>query len=67
LCGIRQNPAAAVASPKFFIGIKRDGDLFDPHRLVVPPILHTVKRIVALGAKPHDSVKLVGLAPPLDD
>jgi len=67
LCGIRQNRTATLASAKFFIGVKRSGDLFDLHRLVVPPILHTVKRIVALSAKPHHSVKLVGFAPPLDD
>ena len=67
MCGIRQHGTAALASAKFFIGVKRSGDLFDLHRLVVSPILHTVKRVVALLAKPHDDVKLVGFAPPLDD
>ena len=67
LCGIRQYRAAALASAQFFIGVKRSGDLFDLHRLVVSPILYTVKRVVAFLAKPHDGIKLVGFAPPLDD
>src|SRR4030095_3218777 len=67
LCGIRQHRAAALASAQFFIGVKRSSDLFDLHRLVVSPILHTVKRVVAFLAKPHHGVQLVGFAPPLDD
>jgi hypothetical protein len=54
------------ASAQFFIGVKCSRNLFDLHRFVVSPILHTVKRVVAFLAKPHDRVNFVGFPPPLD-